>query len=105
MKFRAVATNFDELHLAFRARAEQLHVSRTALDGLCNTPDNYISKFLGPAKTRKGHLGTLGKILRGLGLRIVVIEDQAATQKILPRIKPRDETRVRHRDTSHMAAT
>jgi hypothetical protein len=105
MPFRAEATDYNSLHAAFRARAEQLQVTRMALDGLCNTPDGYVSKFLGPAQTRKGHLETLGKILRGLGLRLVVIEDKAATRKILPRIKPRDETRVRHRETSHMAAT
>jgi hypothetical protein len=98
MPFRAEANDFDSLHAAFRARAEMLGATRLELDALCGTADAYMSKFLNPLQTRKGHLGTLGKVLKGLGLRLIVVEDQKATRKTLARInKPRDETRVRHR--------
>jgi hypothetical protein len=97
MPFRAEATDFNSLHAAFRARAETLGATRLELDVLCDTSDGYMSKFLNPLQTRKGNLGTIGKILRGLGLRLIVVEDEQATRKILPRITRRDETRVRHR--------
>jgi hypothetical protein len=97
MAFRAQAKDYDSLHAAFRARADDLGATRLELDALCATSDGYMSKFLNPLQTRKGHLGTLGKILRGLGLRLIVVEDEPATRKILPRITRRDETRVRHR--------
>jgi hypothetical protein len=102
MAFRAVATNFDELHAAFRERAEKLGATRLELDALCATSDGYMGKFLGLRQVRKAHLGTLGKVLRGLGLKLIVVEDETAN---LPRIKPRDETRVRHRESSQMQAT
>jgi hypothetical protein len=102
MPFRAEATSYDELHAAFRARVEQLRVTRLELDNLCNTTDGYMSKFLSPTQIRKGHLGTLGKVLRGLGLRLIVVEDEQATIEILPRIKPREESHVRHRRATEL---
>lgn len=79
MTFRAVATNFDELHAAFRARAEELGATRLELDALCATSDGYMDKFLGLRQVRKAHLGTLGNVLRGLGLRLIVVEDKQTT--------------------------
>jgi hypothetical protein len=105
MPFRAEAKDFDSLHAAFRARAETLGATRLELDTLCATSDFYMSKFLSPAQTRKGHLGTLGKVLAGLGLKLIVVEDEQATREILHRITPRVESRVRHRDTPQMPAT
>jgi hypothetical protein len=105
MTFRAEVTDFNSLHLAFRARAEELGATRLELDALCATSDGYMGKFLGLRQVRKAHLGTLGKVLRGLGLRLIVVEDEQATEKILPRITPRDETCVRHRETTQLSAT
>jgi hypothetical protein len=102
MPFRAEATDFNSLHAAFCARADQLRATRLELDELCTTTGGYMGKFLGLRQVRKAHLGTLGKVLRGLGLRLIIVEDETAN---LPRITRRDETRVRHRDASHMAAS
>jgi hypothetical protein len=99
---RAVATNFDELQAAFRARAEQLAPTRLELDELCKTTGGYMGKFLGLRQVRKAHMGTIGKVLRGLGLRLVVVEDEQATRKILRRITPRDSSRVRHRRAAEL---
>jgi hypothetical protein len=105
MAFRAEATDYDSLHAAFRDRAEKLGATRLELDALCATSDGYMSKFLNPRQTRKGHLGTIGKVLRGLGLKLIVVEDEQATRKILPRITRRNESCVRHREASQLSAT
>jgi hypothetical protein len=101
MAFRVEATDYNSLQAAFRSRADDLGATRLELDALCATSDGYMGKFLGLRQVRKAHLGTLGKVLRGLGLKLIVVEDETAN---LPHIKPRDETRVRHRETSQMPA-
>lgn len=105
MAFRVEATDYNSLQAAFRERADDLGATRLELDALCATSDGYMGKFLGLRQVRKAHLGTLGKVLRGLGLRLIVVEDKQETEKILPCITPRDEARVRHRETTQLSAT
>jgi hypothetical protein len=106
MAFRAEAKDYTSLQAAFRERADQLAPTRLELDELCKTTGGYMGKFLGLRQVRKAHLGTLGKVLRGLGLKLIIVEaDDNVTNVILRRIKPRVESCVRHRDAPQLPAT
>src|SRR5260221_2117914 len=70
-----VVKNYDELHLALRARAEELDVSREILDELSGLPAGYVGKLLAPAKYKTLGMTSLVPLLGALGLQIALIED------------------------------
>jgi hypothetical protein len=98
MAFRAEAKDYTEFHAAFRLRAEQLQVSRLALDELGGTAHGWFGKFLGPRQIRRIGFVTLGPALAALGLKIVIVEDEEALEKIKSRSVKRAEHCVRHRE-------
>jgi hypothetical protein len=46
-------------------------------------------------------ISRVGKVLAGPGLKLIVVKGEHATKEILPRITPRVESRVRHRESSN----
>jgi hypothetical protein len=89
MRNLGVVRNYSELHAALRRRADELNVSRATLDSVAGLADGHSSKILGPGQVKKlGHV-SLGALLGGLGLKIVLVEDEAALRRIQSRLAPR----------------
>lgn len=74
---------------ACRARAAELSVSRSEIDRLSGLPDGYAGKLLGKDDGKPGRKNkrmwprSLELMLSALGLKIILIEDEAATARTL----------------------
>ena len=80
-------TDYRTLVETCRARADELAISRLELDRLAGLPVGYNGKLLakdgaGPRKKKMWPIG-LEAMLGTLGLRILLIEDEAATARTL----------------------
>lgn len=74
-----------------RARADELAISRRELDRLAGLPDGYSGKLLGKdGGKRKKKMWPVGLelMLGALGLKIIIIEDEAATARTLALREP-----------------
>jgi hypothetical protein len=71
----ATIVNYDELHLAFRARAQELQISRLSIDCLGDLADGHASKIVGLGKIRRMGLSALRPMCRALAIKILIIED------------------------------
>jgi len=81
---RIVATcaNYLGLVAAFRARIAELGISYETVDQLAGWADTYATKLLGEEPIR--HFGpmSLDAVLGALGVRIALIEDAAALDRV-----------------------
>jgi hypothetical protein len=66
-------TNYDALHGAFRARADQLEISRLTVDEIAGTQFGYAGKALGDAKVRGITLRNIEGFLGALCLKLVAV--------------------------------
>jgi hypothetical protein len=97
----------------FRARADELGLSRAEIDRLSGLPDGYAGRLLGRAATapgankqRRRMLPTaLDSMLGVLGLKILFIEDEAATNLTLSRRVPVERHQQRFGNVSRIAKT
>jgi hypothetical protein len=92
----AEVRSWNDLHAAFRARAESLNVSRLVLDELSGLQSGYASKLLAPVPMRHFGRVSLGAMLGALGLKLVVQEDKEALARVAGRLVGR-ERNVRRR--------
>ena len=93
---------------ACRQRAEEMAISRLEIDRLAGLPSGYSAKLLGRAdvaKPRRMFPVSLGAILGTLGLKLIVIEDEAATARTLALREPVDRANQRFGNVSRMSAT
>jgi hypothetical protein len=110
--------NYADLVAAVRARHDALNVSHLCLDGLIGLCGGYFSKLVAPDPPKK-KLGaaSLFDVLEGLGLRVVLFEDDEALARIAsrltcraprysepraPRKKRRKKHRRRHNGNEHL---
>ena len=92
----AEITDYDTLVVALRARADQLEVSRETISDLAGLPDRYASKLLSLRHVRRIGLESLGPMLSALGLKLIVVEDQAALKRCGSRLVKRNKSQVRY---------
>jgi hypothetical protein len=87
--------NYDELIDLLNRRLDELQLTRSTVDELGGLQENYISKCLRSAQTRK--LGSVsGFTTFGvLGLRLFFLQDDDATARTLARRTPRKKGLVR----------
>jgi hypothetical protein len=86
---RALAkfASYNGLWSAVRARFAELGITRIGADTLSKLPDGYTGKLLGGAQVRKIGLNSLEKLLDGTGCYLVLVEDPAATEKLMATAK------------------
>ena len=94
----AIIKTYDELISAFRARADELQITRETIDAVSGLQCGYSGKLLGNAPIRQLGKVSLGPMLQTLGLALVVVEDLAALQRIEK--QPAQRARKKQ-DTSH----
>jgi hypothetical protein len=104
----ATVRDYAQLHQVLRARADELGITRTAIDDTGFTA-GHASKLLAPRPIKRLGATTLGLMLRGLGVMLVVAEDPIAMARITADIPKRNRpapvlavTRVRHKDGKHV---
>jgi len=100
----ADVTSYDEMLAALRARVTELQVNGQRFDEFAGLPTGYLSKLIGPNPIRRLGLQSFQPVLAGLGLRLLVIEDPEATQRLKDRVRPRDGSYVRG-GVTHLALT
>lgn len=91
-----VVSNYAELVIALRERADELELTREDLDHLAELSSGYAAKLLLPnagqrmgAPSERGRLQkgralgpqTLGPLLKSLGLRLIVAHDPEAADR------------------------
>lgn len=81
----AEVRSYTALIAAFRARADEMEITRETVDAATGLPSGYTGKLLGAAQMK--YLGplSLGAILSVLGLKLIVARDQCVAASVLPR--------------------
>jgi hypothetical protein len=104
----ATVRDYAQLHAALRNRADELGITRTAIDDTGFTA-GHASKLLAPQPLKRLGATTLGLMLRALGCLLVVAEDPISLARITAEIPKRNRpapvlavTRVRHKDGKHV---
>jgi hypothetical protein len=83
-----IVSDYDSLIEVCRQRAQELEISRSGIDDLSGCANGFAGKVLGHRQAKKMGKLTLGPMLQVLGLRLMVIEDEAATARTLARREP-----------------
>jgi hypothetical protein len=97
-----IVNDYQGLIEVCRQRAEELAISRSGIDVISGVPSGFAGKALGVRQ--KKHLGpvTLGPMLQTLGLRLLIIEDEAATARTLARRTPVEARQQRFGNVSRL---
>jgi hypothetical protein len=82
--------DYDGLHRILRDRADELNVSRTTLDEAAGLTPGHASKLLAPRPLKNLGATTLGLMLQVMGLKLVVVEDVEALERISAKLIPRE---------------
>jgi hypothetical protein len=86
----AIARDYEDVHAAFRARAEELNISRETLDAVSGLQPGYSGKMLAPTPMKRAGPITLPLLLVGLGLALAVVEDTEAFERVESRLIQRN---------------
>jgi hypothetical protein len=86
---------YDEVIDTFRARADELELSRLEIDRLTGLGDAHTSHLLAKKFTQVFGPVSLPLMLDVLGLRLLVVEDPELTAKTLRRRTPRNSSHLR----------
>jgi hypothetical protein len=81
--------SYAAVHELLRTRADELGLSREVIDELAGLQSGYAGKVLAPVPIRRASLETLLLMFSALGLRLVVVEDRAALERLRDRAQPR----------------
>jgi len=85
----------EGLRLALRDRREALNVSFEAVDSIAGLTPGHASKLLSPTGIRKLGDTSLPLLLGALGLKLILIEDTAAFERVRARLVPRQPNAIR----------
>ena len=91
----ADVTSYEQMLAALRARVNELQLNGERFDEFAGLPRGYLSKLIGARPIRRLGMTSFGPVLAGLGLRLLVIEDNAATERLKNRLPPRNSSFVR----------
>jgi hypothetical protein len=91
----AEVCSYEQMVDALRARVAELQVNGEPFDHFVGLPTGYLSKLIGARPVRRLGRTSFQPVLAGLGLRLLVIEDQAATERLRNSLPPRNPSFVR----------
>jgi hypothetical protein len=96
-KLRVLADvgSYEALLAALRQRVSELQIHGERFDAFCGLPEGYLSKLIGVKPVRRIGMQSFAPLMAGLGLRLLVIEDQEATARLKNKLPPRNESYVR----------
>jgi hypothetical protein len=87
--------SYDEVIDAFRARADELELSRLEIDRLSGLADGHSSHLLAKKYTQRLGPVSLLLMLDTLGLRLLVVEDPVLTARTIKLRTPRCQSHLR----------
>jgi hypothetical protein len=82
----ADVNSYEQMLAALRARVNELQINGERFDEYSGLPRGYLSKLIGARPIRRLGMASFGPVLAGLGLRLLVIEDQGATERLKNRL-------------------
>ena len=91
----ADVTSYEQMLAALRARVNELQLNGERFDEFAGLPRGYLSKLIGAKPIRRLGMTSFAPVLTGLGLRLLVIEDNAATERLKNKLPPRNQSYVR----------
>jgi len=91
----ADVVSYEDMLDALRSRVTELQINGERFDEFVGLPRGYLSKLVGARPMRRLGMTSFGPVLAGLGLRLLVIEDLAGTDRLKSRLKPRNPSFVR----------
>jgi hypothetical protein len=86
---------YDDVVDVFRARADELELSRLEIDHLSGLASGHSSHLLAKRFTQRLGPLSLPLMLDTLGLRLLVVEDPKLTARTLKRRTPRKSSHLR----------
>jgi hypothetical protein len=87
--------SYEQMLAALRARVNELQLNGERFDEFAGLPRGYLSKLIGAKPIRRLGMTSFAPVLAGLGLRLLVIEDNAATERLKNKLPPRNQSYVR----------
>jgi hypothetical protein len=91
----AEVNSYGQMLAALRARVNELQINGERFDEYAGLPRGYLSKLIGAKPIRRLGMTSFAPVLAGLGLRLLIIEDQEATERLKNRLPPRNQSFVR----------
>jgi hypothetical protein len=87
----ATVIEYEQLIAAVRARMHEIGVTNETMDAITGLPSGYTGKLIAANGTKSMGKISFGTIIQGLGLKLIVVEDSAATEKMRPRWRQREK--------------
>ena len=75
-------SSYQDLHAIMRARAAELELSRESIDAIAGVPAGYAAKLLAPRPIRTLGALSMPLMLPALGIKVLVVVDDAKTADI-----------------------
>jgi hypothetical protein len=91
----ADVSSYEEMLTALRNRVTELQINGERFDEYAGLPRGYLSKLIGANPVRRIGACSFQPVLAGLGLRLLVIEDNAATERLKRGVVPPNQSYVR----------
>jgi hypothetical protein len=95
LRVLADVNSYEQMLDALRRRVTELEVNGEAFDQYAGLPRGYLSKLIGARPVRRLGMTSFTPVLAGLGLRLLVVEDQEATARLKSGLRPRQAQYVR----------
>jgi hypothetical protein len=86
--FMRLCSDYIDVINALRDRTDELQISREAIDSIAGLSDGYAAKLLSESPSKVLGPISMGPTLQTLGLRLMLVEDTAATARTIERRTP-----------------
>jgi hypothetical protein len=86
--FMRLCSDYADVISALRDRTDELQISREAIDSIAGLSDGYAAKLLSESPSKILGPTSMGPTLQTLGLRLMLVEDTAASQRTIERRTP-----------------
>ena len=85
-------SDYDGMLDGLRRRASELALNGERFDEYAGLPKGYLSKLIGVHPVRRIGMMSMGPLLSAMGVKLAMLEDPAATQRLKNRVAPRNNS-------------
>ena len=85
-------TDYPGMLTAIRTRVNELAINGERFDEFAGLPRGYLSKLVGANPIRSIGRTSMGPVFGALGIRCIIVEDEAATARLKSRLQPRNNS-------------
>lgn len=90
--------DYESFKALLRDRKEELKLSNAMLDVLAELPEAYAAKMLADKTSKNIGITAFGKLMKALGVKAILVEDDEQMRKLASRMVERNESQVRRSD-------